>query len=585
MLLPALLFAALAALFNSPVRVEAVDAVPDWVRRANCYEMNVDTCAGIGYNTTLLPNRFGHRTLPEAALEISTYVPLIQFKCSPELRFMACATFLPICTTDPVTNAKRTLPPCRQMCQRVQTGCEPVVKRWLRGVAWPAALSCDELPDEMDSLEDGTPPCFDNATQYAIDIPGGPDSGFNTTYPPLLPAEEGTEVTVNNSQLLAKRDSCYRYMSGRKTEGFLCINCNYDEQAKPGESAGYYFKQEDIAFANYWVGIWAVLCFLSTLFTCLTFLIDRDRFHYPERPIIYLAVCYCVFSLGFIARLFAGDERIACDQTHGILIKADANHAGCTAIFMVLYFSMMAASVWWVVLTVTWFLAAGMKWSNEAIESLALYYHLVAWIVPLIMTIVALILQKIDADELTRVCFVGAQDVNAMAGFVVAPLALFLVVGTIFIIAGFAALFRIREVIKSDRSRSGKLEKLMIRIGVFSVLYTVPATIVIGCYFYEYFARNLWSVHTAPQWNQLGDSSNKTFTFNGDVPSTCPQDDSCTQALPAVFYIKFLMSLIVGVTSGVWIWSSKTLATWNSFISKSCSRLNRGKDRRNETTV
>ena len=33
--------------------------------------------------------------------------------------------------------------------------------------------------------------------------------------------------------------------------------------------------------------------------------------------------------------------------------------------------------------------------------------------------------------------------------------------------------------------KTEKYEKLMIRIGVFSVLYTVPAVFVIACYFYE----------------------------------------------------------------------------------------------------
>lgn len=37
-----------------------------------------------------------------------------------------------------------------------------------------------------------------------------------------------------------------------------------------------------------------------------------------------------------------------------------------------------------------------------------------------------------------------------------------------------------------------KLEKLMVRIGVFSVLYTVPAVCVIACNVYEYLSRDQW---------------------------------------------------------------------------------------------
>nr|AJE25506.1 frizzled B [Oscarella lobularis] len=573
MALSALLIAALAALFR---HTESFEAVPVWVREARCFQSDVDTCAGIGYNRTLLPNRFGHRTLQEAGLEISTYIPLIQYGCSPELRFMVCATFLPICIETPVENEeKRTLPPCRQMCERVRKGCERTVRNF--GVLWPTALSCNELPDENELNGDNVV-CFDNATQYAVDL--GLRPNINITTP-------GPEVTafIRNDSGSAK-SNCWRYYENSepaRSDPFYCVDCKYNKSATDVPS-GYYFKETDIEFAKYWLGVWAILCFLSTLFTCLTFAIDRDRFHYPERPIIYLACCYCVFSIGFIARLASGEENIACDNEAGILIKGDANHPGCTATFMVLYFSMMAASIWWVVLTFTWFLAAGMKWSNEAIENVALYYHLVAWILPLIMTIIALILQKVDGDELTRICFVGAQDVNAMAGFVIAPLSLFLVIGTTFIIAGFAALFRIREVIKSDPTRSDKLEKLMIRIGVFSVLYTVPATIVIGCYFYEYFARQQWHPYTYPDWFQYKEIKDlKDIEFEYCDPNT----QSCLRAQPAVFYIKILMSLIVGVTSGMWIWSGKTLSTWRSFIVTTfgCIGSHNGKDRRNETTV
>jgi len=44
----------------------------------------------------------------------------------------------------------------------------------------------------------------------------------------------------------------------------------------------------------------------------------------------------------------------------------------------------MAASIWWpwVVLMLTWFLAAGLKWGPEAIQSNATYFYLVAWAMP-----------------------------------------------------------------------------------------------------------------------------------------------------------------------------------------------------------
>jgi frizzled protein 5/8 len=91
-------------------------------------------------------------------------------------------------------------------------------------------------------------------------------------------------------------------------------------------------------------------------------------------------------------------------------------------------------------------------------------------------------------------------------------------------------------------SKADKLEKLMIRIGIFSVLYTVPATIVIGCYMYEAAYHDEWM-------NSL----------------TCPCYQTTSigrKPLYSVLMLKYFMALAVGITSGVWIWSGKTVDSW-----------------------
>lgn len=60
------------------------------------------------------------------------------------------------------------------------------------------------------------------------------------------------------------------------------------------------FTAADIAFARSWVLIWSVICFASTLFTTLTFLIERSRFRYPERPIIFLSACYLMIGFAYM---------------------------------------------------------------------------------------------------------------------------------------------------------------------------------------------------------------------------------------------------------------------------------------------
>ena len=158
-------------------------------------------------------------------------------------------------------------------------------------------------------------------------------------------------------------------------------------------------------------------------------------------------------------------------------------------------------------------------------------------------------MSRVEGDELTGLCYVSNQDKTALTGFVIVPLFIYLILGTIFILSGFVALFRIRRDLKHDSTvctNIRKLEKLMAKIGVFSVLYTVPATCVIGCYLYEQL--NL------AQWKYLA------MTTQCDVIKTGPyagqRDCSLEKSIPTVevYMLKIFMSLVVGITSGMWIW-------------------------------
>jgi len=52
-----------------------------------------------------------------------------------------------------------------------------------------------------------------------------------------------------------------------------------------------------------------------------------------------------------------------------------------------------------VILTITWFLAAVPKWGSEAIEKKALLFHASAWGIPGTLTIILLVMNKIEGDN------------------------------------------------------------------------------------------------------------------------------------------------------------------------------------------
>lgn len=87
-------------------------------------------------------------------------------------------------------------------------------------------------------------------------------------------------------------------------------------------------------------------------------------------------------------------ERIQMAST----ITQGTKHELCTVLFMILYFFGMASSIWWVILTLTWFLAAGLKWGHEAIEANSQYFHLAAWAAPAIKTVTILAMGKVEGE-------------------------------------------------------------------------------------------------------------------------------------------------------------------------------------------
>jgi len=77
-------------------------------------------------------------------------------------------------------------------------------------------------------------------------------------------------------------------------------------------------------------------------------------------------------------------------------ITQGTKRESCTILFMLLYYFEMAANLWWVVLTLTWFLAAGLKWGHEPIEAKSHYFHLVTWALPAALTIAILAMGKVE---------------------------------------------------------------------------------------------------------------------------------------------------------------------------------------------
>ncbi|XP_066525054.1 frizzled-6 [Hoplias malabaricus] len=485
-----------------------------------CEPVRVQWCQGMPYNMTFFPNMLEHYDQDIAASKMQHFMPLVNLHCSPDVHLFLCQAFVPQCTEQ-----TRVLQPCRLQCERVLTECAGNMHTF--GITWPQELQCDRLE-----------PCQSSARGSEV---------------PLM-----KDTTTPKSSQSSSRDLgfwCPLQLKTRPGQGSSFLGA--EDCAPPCDNM--YFKPHEIKFAKTFIGVTSIVCFCATLFTFLTFLIDVKRFRYPERPIIFYAVCYSFVSLIYFIGFLLGNE-VACNKPGlpGTLstVVQGSQSKGCTLLFMMLYFFSTAGMVWWVILTITWFLAAGPKWSCEAIEKKAVWFHASAWGIPGSLTVMLMALNKVEGDGISGVCFVGLYDLAALRWFVLAPQALGVLAGLSLLLAGIVSLNHVRQVIQHDERNQEKLKKFMIRIGVFSGLYLLPLLTLLACYLYEQVQRSAWE----NTW--INDHCQRY-----SIPCSYKRTDPSRPNL-SLFLIKYLMTLVVGISAVFWVSSKKTCSEWAYFFNR-----------------
>jgi frizzled protein 1/7 len=417
--------------------------------------------------------------------------------------------------------------PCRSLCEEARRGCESIMKQF--GYSWSTQLHCSQYPIDQ--------PCFEapkDNNQQIISSKYSYDSESTCSY----------QFRTNQPELKYKIDHDYN----------CAMPCNRS-----------LFTNEHVYFVRHYVGILSILCLLSTLFTIITYSIDLSRFRYPERPILYLSICYfilaCAYVGGFVDYFYGSN--IVCNtedfsQTGQTRFIVQGTHNKlCVLTFLLIYYFGMASMIWWVILTLTWFLAAGLKWGHEAIDSQAVYFHLASWGIPACLSVALISKRSIDGDYLTGVCYTGLTEPNVQRGFIIVPICIFLSVGLCFLLSGFISVFKIRTVMKHEGTKTDKLERFMVRIGTFSVVYIIPQLILIICLFYE---QNNYS-----SWLQTWKSEQK-FCLNS---SNCQiNDNEKVRPRYELFMIKYTCMLAIGIISAGWVLNGKTIASWRKFFSR-----------------
>ena len=310
-----------------------------------CEGITVPMCKGIGYNLTKMPNPFNHETQEEAGLEAHQFWPLVEIECSPDLKFFLCSMYVPICMED----YNDPLPACKSVCERAKSGCAPLMAKY--GFVWPPRMECDDLPvygDKSGRL------CMDNRNDSANEQPTTKKVDY--TYKPKK--KHRPQQVFNNPNVPCTGKYCptNKYPTRKKQPKCMCtcdeskglvkinrthrlFNRGISVSVVPNCALpcnGVFASPDERYFANLWISTCSILCCMATALTVLTFLIDMQRFKYPERPIIFLSGCYLMVSIGYLIRIAVGHEAVACD---GKIVRYDSTGPLlCTAVFLLIFF-------------------------------------------------------------------------------------------------------------------------------------------------------------------------------------------------------------------------------------------------------
>lgn len=496
--------------------------------------------------------------------------------------------YTPIC----IENYIQPVRACKTVCERARLGCEKYMKQF--GFEWPVHMNCDLFP-EYGSLNEV---CMDpiDAQPSSTQVQQKSRKQQHQQYQPskFFDSNENNNklfsIDITTPAIVYENDN-NNDLNRLCTRPLVKIN-DYKDTRYNRISFGNvincaqschdnYFSTNEHQFTYIWILFWSILCLLSTLFTALTYIIETNRFKYPEKPIIYLSICYLFVSIGFLTKYIVGHDQIACELDGSIrnIVVSSRNQTAtssllCTIVFILIYYFSMASSVWWVVISLTWFLAAGLKWGIESISKYSYYYHMAAWILPGIKVVLILSIGLLDADPLTGICYIGNTHIKSLQLFIILPMFIYLTIGITFLLLGFISLFRLRNLIKQqhgDHVKTTKLEKLMLRIGIFSILYTIPATCLLSCYFYEQYYRIEWEQNYMCRQQQLAAAfDHNDASFMIDFAAINNYDCFSTRKPEfLIFMLKYFSILIIGVTSSIWIWTAKTYNSWKTFIMKS----------------
>lgn len=294
---------------------------------------------------------------------------------------------------------------------------------------------------------------------------------------------------------------------------------------------------------------------------------------FAYRTPLFLALSYVGYSLGYLIHQIGLDKNqhwMCIQDTEDLYLAAQEGHRSqpCIIIFLFVHYFGLAASAWWAVVLFSWSLAQYCSAINKArMKTISTICHICGWGLPAIVTLVALLMQNFEADELTSMCYPGALQNNAgLLYFIIIPEGLLLILGLSFYLSG-AVLTCVKTEKQLCKTDAKALNNFKWRHYCLGAIYLFVKIVAFETLIYEYINRDSWIFEAGKLlclifcstllaiWLQL-------MTARFFAASTANRKPDVNQ-----FWLRMGTSLMIGLFMPVWVLSSQTKHTifymWN----------------------
>jgi len=310
-----------------------------------CEIIRIEMCRGIGYNETSMPNLVGHELQSDVEYTLQTFVPLIEYNCSSQLKLFLCAAYVPMCTPKAPVHS---IGPCRSLCESVRIRCHPVLQGF--GFPWPPALDCERFPRENNHET----MCMEGPGETHLPIQEHELYGQNMPMPMPIPGTTGIKL---GSPLALDCSALGK--------SHLYVKLHRSGRCAPLCEADILFTPSEKHLSEIWVSTWAYAALgLACVATLCLLLLGGDNGRGRGRggragnagakwsrllsPLLW---CHNMITIGWTVRFIVGRTGTACGTdpqapNESLLTVDGLSNPACASVFLLRYYFGMAACAW-----------------------------------------------------------------------------------------------------------------------------------------------------------------------------------------------------------------------------------------------